>query len=107
MHTTDLDTAAGAPASHFFVGLLCGAALGAAVGLLLAPKPGVETRRALRDSTDRVRRRVGATYTGASEAVSHLVDKGRSVLKRGREKVENTADNVRATVDDISSRATY
>jgi gas vesicle protein len=107
MHTTDLDTSAGAPASHFFVGLLCGAALGAAVGLLLAPKTGVEMRRALRDSTDRVRRRAGATYAGASETVSHLVDKGRSVLKRGRDKAEAAADEVRATVDDVSSRATY
>ncbi len=104
MHTTDLDSHAGAPASHFLIGLLCGAAIGAAFGLLVAPKTGADMRRTLRDSTDKMRRRAGATYAGASEAVSHLVDKGRTVLKRGREKVESAAEDVRATAD-VSPRA--
>ncbi|TMG07202.1 MAG: YtxH domain-containing protein [Chloroflexi bacterium] len=38
---------------RFLIGLLLGVAMGAAVGLLVAPQPGSETRRALRD---RVRR---------------------------------------------------
>jgi gas vesicle protein len=108
MHTPDHDTSnGGAPASHFLVGLLCGAALGAAIGLLLAPKTGVEMRRTLRDQTDRIRRRAGETYASASDAVSHLVDKGRTVLKGGRETVEDAAAEARATVGDVSSRTNY
>ena len=38
---------------RFLIGLLLGIAMGAAVGLLVAPQPGSETRRALRE---RVRR---------------------------------------------------
>jgi len=34
---------------RFLIGLLLGVALGAAVGLLVAPQPGSETRRALRE----------------------------------------------------------
>jgi len=34
---------------RFLIGLLFGIAMGAAVGLLVAPQPGSETRRALRD----------------------------------------------------------
>ncbi|MBI1885784.1 MAG: YtxH domain-containing protein [Chloroflexi bacterium] len=39
---------------RFIVGLLLGVMLGATFGLLLAPQPGSETRKALRD---RIRRR--------------------------------------------------
>jgi len=38
---------------RFLIGVVLGIALGAAVGLLVAPQPGSETRRALRE---RVRR---------------------------------------------------
>lgn len=38
---------------RFLIGVVLGVALGAAVGLLVAPQPGSETRRVLRD---RVRR---------------------------------------------------
>ena len=34
---------------RFILGLLLGAALGVAVGLVLAPQPGSETRKALRE----------------------------------------------------------
>jgi gas vesicle protein len=38
---------------RFLIGLILGVAMGAAVGLLVAPQPGSETRRVLRE---RVRR---------------------------------------------------
>jgi len=38
---------------RFLIGLLLGIAMGAAVGLLVAPQPGSETRRALRESVRR------------------------------------------------------
>lgn len=38
---------------RFILGLFLGVALGAAVGLLVAPQPGSETRRALRERMSR------------------------------------------------------
>jgi gas vesicle protein len=38
---------------RFLLGLLLGAALGVAVGLVLAPQPGSETRKALREQLQR------------------------------------------------------
>lgn len=44
--------------SGFLPGLLVGAALGAALGLLLAPRPGVETRTAVLERSEELRDRV-------------------------------------------------
>ena len=38
---------------RFILGLILGAALGVSLGLLVAPQPGSETRRALRERVQR------------------------------------------------------
>jgi hypothetical protein len=47
----------------FAYGLLVGTALGAAVALLFAPKPGSELRGQLADATSRIRQRAGRCIT--------------------------------------------
>ncbi len=91
----DVESYYGESAAHsngFVMGLLCGAALGAALGLLFAPKPGSELRTQLYDSTERLRRRAGEVandaYNQASGTVEDLMDKGRSAVRRGRQKAE-------------------
>ena len=44
---------------RFLIGLLVGIAMGAAVGLLVAPQPGSETRRALRERVRRAGEEIG------------------------------------------------
>ncbi|HYN06875.1 MAG TPA: YtxH domain-containing protein [Vicinamibacterales bacterium] len=97
----EVDTYYGDAAAHssgFVMGLLCGAALGAALGLLFAPKTGSELRGQLYDSTERLRRRAGEVandaYQQASGTVEDLVDKGRSAIRRGRQKAEDTLASV-------------
>jgi gas vesicle protein len=89
---------AAAHSSGFVMGLLCGAALGAALGLLFAPKTGSELRTQLYDSTERLRRRASEVandaYNQASGTVDDLVDKGRSAIRRGRQKAEDTIASV-------------
>ena len=85
---------AAAHSSGFVMGLLCGAALGAALGLLFAPKAGSELRSQLYDSSERLRRRANEAYNQASETVEDLVDKGRSAVRRGRQKAEDTMASV-------------
>jgi gas vesicle protein len=73
----------------FVVGLVCGAAIGTAIGLLFAPKPGDELRGQIASSAGRVRRRANDTYTRAAAAVSDLADRGRDAVRQGRETLED------------------
>ena len=79
----------------FTVGLLCGAAVGAALGLLFAPKSGVATRRELAKSADGLRRRGMKLYDSAvdtaadvSDAVSDLADRGVEFVNDATEQVK-------------------
>ena len=69
----------------FLIGLLCGTALGAAIGLMFAPKTGSEIRQTLYDSTGDIRRKAYDAYGQATEQVNNIVSKGRQAVDRGRE----------------------
>jgi gas vesicle protein len=92
--------------SGFVMGLLCGAAVGAAVGLLLAPKTGAEMRRTLADSAEKLRRKASETYGQASDAVSDLVDKGRKMARKGRERVDDAIDEARTAYNEETGGST-
>ncbi len=82
------DGTAQAGMGGFMVGLLCGAAVGAALGVLFAPQSGAELRSQLADSADKLRQRAGDTYDQASRTVNDLVDKGRDAVRQGKEKLD-------------------
>ena len=86
----------GAGTGTFMMGILCGAAVGAAVGMLFAPKPGAEMRAQLADQTDWLRRqaaeqtewlrrRAAEMYSGASETMNTMMARGREAYDVGRE----------------------
>jgi hypothetical protein len=75
----------------FLMGLLAGTVLGAGLGMLFAPKAGVDTRKQLSEQANRLRSTAGETYhqaseklTQASEKVSQMVDRGREAYDRAR-----------------------
>jgi gas vesicle protein len=72
----------------FLIGLLCGTALGAAVGLMFAPKAGSELRQTLYESTGDIRKKAYDAYGQATEQVNTYVSKGKQAVERGREAVE-------------------
>ncbi len=69
----------------FLIGLLCGTALGAAVGLMFAPKAGSELRQTLYESTGDIRKKAYDAYGQATEQVNNYVAKGKQAVERGRE----------------------
>ena len=94
MHEADVYTDSGRHyGGDFMMGLLCGAAIGTAVGLLLAPRPGAELRSQLAGSAERWGRQAADTYSRASDAVTDFVDRGRDAARRGRDKFDEVRSN--------------
>jgi len=90
---------------NFLMGVVCGAAVGAAVGLLLAPKAGAELRHQIAETTNRLRHKAAEGYEAAAETVSHVVDdvvaRGKHAAQRGQE----TYDTVRKSAADVTHAA--
>jgi len=86
----DLTDTGGSTTSSFLMGLLCGAALGAAAGLLLAPKTGTEMRRQVVDSAGQWRRKATAAYDTASSSINDVVARGREAIQVGKEAFQRT-----------------
>jgi hypothetical protein len=77
----------------FVFGLLCGAALGAAVGLMFAPKAGSELRQTLYDSTGDIRKKAYDAYGEATQTVNDYVAKGREAVDRGRQAFDSARES--------------
>lgn len=89
---------------EFLSGIFFGALVGAAVGLLFAPKSGAEMRGQVVDSASRMRKQAGQTYERASSVVSDAVDRGRNAWQRGRQSFEETREEIaRDTASAINS----
>lgn len=69
----------------FGFGVLCGAALGAAIAMLWAPKSGVELRRDVAKSMDKMKRQ-------ATSSVSNVAERGRRAWEAGREAFNEAAE---------------
>lgn len=80
--------------SYFFLGL----GLGVAVGVLFAPKSGVETRAYLRDKADE-----GTDYVKRKS--TELRDQAVDAVERGKEQIQRHKENLSAAVE--AGRAAY
>jgi gas vesicle protein len=80
--------------SYFFLGL----GLGVAVGVLFAPKSGIETRALLRDKADE-----GTEYV--KRRSQELRDQAAEAVERGKDQVQRHKDNLSAAVE--AGRAAY
>jgi gas vesicle protein len=89
----------------FTVGLLCGAALGAAVALLLAPKPGAELRRDVATTSDRLKRRAVQAYNGAIAPVDDLTSRAAGVVEDLAARSADALDAGRQVAESVGARA--
>jgi gas vesicle protein len=71
--------------SSGFVWFLAGAAVGAAVALLYAPKAGKETRKYISKTTEK-------SKDAITESGKELVDRGKDLYDRGRALADDAAD---------------
>lgn len=69
--------------SYFFLGL----GIGVAVGLLFAPKSGVETREMLAEKADEGKQFLKRTTEDLKGSATDLFDKGKSAIARQREQL--------------------
>ena len=95
----------------FLTGLVFGGLAGAATALLLAPRPGAETRRLIRDKVENARDEAAVTLDdaryNAERAVhdaGHQVDKlqrrGRSLWRRKANRLQEKAAAVTSTAQE-------
>lgn len=89
----------------FAVGLLCGAALGATVALLFAPKEGSALRRDVVNASDRLKRRAARLYDGAAEAVDDLSARGTQAIDELASRTSEAMDQGREVVQQMGARA--
>jgi gas vesicle protein len=68
---------------------LLGIGVGAAIGLLLAPRSGEEIRRTIRASTDRGREALEQRGHQLGERARDVIDKGKEYIQWGRETVSS------------------
>jgi gas vesicle protein len=80
----------------FVVGLLCGAAVGAAAGLLFAPKRGAALRKDLAKSANDVTRRAKELYDGAADVVSDLTDRATDMMDLSDKATEKVKTHARS-----------
>lgn len=76
------------------VGVLGGAAFGAAAGLLLAPRSGAALRRDLRRSADRMGRRAIRLYEDASDTIKDWAVEGARAIDHASEVADRIAEQV-------------
>src|SRR5258706_2603411 len=81
MNTFQNEGYEGSGGGSFLTGMLCGMALGAAIALFLAPRPGAELRGQVADSMNRAGRRAKDTYDRASETVNDIASRAADVAE--------------------------
>ena len=92
----------------FIVGLLAGAAIGAGIGMLLAPKSGAELREQLSGRANDLAEKASQQYRRATGVANDLAERGREMYGTAREAVNRGTEEaqryVRDTADSISDQ---
>ena len=90
-------------AASFWTGLATGAILGAAVGILFAPKSGAALRRQLSRQAGDLADRASEGVRRAGETADEWADRGRNLYNQTRDAVERGAQDVQRAAEDATS----
>lgn len=90
----------------FIAGLFTGTLIGAALGLLLAPKTGTDLRRQIRSRAGDVADTAEGAYRRAADAAGDFAERGRElgqdVYERSRDAASRTADEAQRHARDAA-----
>jgi gas vesicle protein len=86
-----------------FLWFLAGLGIGAAVGILYAPKPGDETRQRIREVAKDSREKVRAGAHQAREQAGSWADKGREYLNQQKEQIRSAYEAGRQAYREATS----
>jgi len=101
----DFDSRYNQSGGGFVTGLLFGAAVGAALGVIFAPRAGSDTRRQIAESGKTLREGALRTYEQARDGANTAASKARSAYDRGRDAFDRTRKDVQNTVEDVADSA--
>ena len=85
----------------FALGVVIGAAIGAGLALLLAPRSGRELRGDLASRARKARESAADGYRQGRERVEHLVDKGREAYDKARGVAHRTKEDIKQNVGEL------
>jgi len=91
--------------SSFTLGLLAGAALGAGLAILYAPKAGSEVRGHLRRMGEDAMSSLGDVSRTIRQSGEKIADRGRDVIDRGRDAINEVAREGERVFDRATSEA--
>jgi len=86
----------------FIVGLLAGAAIGAGIGMLLAPKSGAELREQLSGRANDLAEKASQQYRRASGVANDLAERGREMYGTARDAVNRGTQEAQRYVRDTA-----
>jgi len=92
--------------SGFALGLLVGAALGAAAAILFAPKSGEETRQQIKDLADQQKENLKNQWEQTKEKAAGVADAAKEKLNdvagQTKDTVDTYADKAKGAVDQVA-----
>ncbi|MFD0975194.1 YtxH domain-containing protein [Salinimicrobium gaetbulicola] len=79
-------------AGKMILGILSGAAAGAAVGMLFAPKKGADTRKRIADRSNEYMYETKSKFNDLADNLSHRYDSVKSKMRNKSKKMEASLD---------------